>query len=170
MTFKKLVLASLLTAITTTTATTATAATFSTTVDVTKELTPISMVEKSVLTLPQIRVDESTPEDANICSSDGTDWHPGKNYCTGAASHGVYTITGSAFSSIRVVFPTSPIVQDGLSFTGFAEAGWGPATHYTIGADGTYDVIVRGYLAVSDRDLVTTKAYVFDFDLTTTYN
>ena len=147
----------------------ASAESFSTTVDVTKVLTPITIQQKVQMVLPQISVDESTPVDTALCETTNTDWHPGKNYCSTTGINGVYTVSGSAFATAYVTVPSIGIQKDGFTFQAFGMASGTSDVTFAFDNAGKFDLELRGRMTLNDLSLVTTKAYVFDFDLVSTY-
>ena len=148
---------------------TASAANFSTAFDVTKTLTPITLAQKTAMVLPSVTVDQGTPVSVPLCATTGADFHPGKGYCNGNTSNGVYTISGAPHATLSVTFPTAPIYKDGFSFRGYSTISAGQVHALDTDAAGNLDVEIEGHLYLEDLSLVTSKAYVIDFPLTAVY-
>lgn len=147
----------------------ASAESFSTSVDVTKVLTPISISQTTQMVLPQITVDISTPVNTALCETTNTDWHVGKNYCSTTGVNGMYRVTGQAHATAHVSVPSLGIAKDGFTFQAFGIANGSTAVPIAFDAAGNFDLELRGRMTLNDLSAVTTKAYVFDFDLVSTY-
>ena len=150
-------------------ATIANAETFSTSADVTKVLTPLSITEKTAMVLPQVQVDESTPDGSVICATYYTPF-PTQNYCTGTGNNGSYTVAGTPFSNVAVTIEqTGNTVTDGISFQAYHTVNNVASRSITLASNGSFDVELRGDMKVNDKAAVVSKTYVFNFDLTAVY-
>lgn len=147
----------------------ASAVTFQTSVDVTKENTPISIAQKTAMVLPAVRIDESSEDGKVICATYYEPF-PGKNYCSGASANGVYTVSGSPHAEVSVAFDQSAAITDGFSFQIYNTMNNAAGGVSTIGADGNVDIEMRGDLKLEDKSAVTSQNYVFDINMTAVYN
>jgi hypothetical protein len=153
---------------------------FSTTIDVVKQVTPVTIEQKKAMVLPTVRIGKNATEGSVICDTIGTRYFPGKQLCLGQSSNAAFVISGAPFAKIQINLPDTPQYKDGLSFRVFRAKGRakGSAKNKTkvdnllanIGKNGRYKIEVIGELTLEDKSKVLATPAMFDFELTAMYN
>lgn len=143
---------------------------FSTTVDVTRQQTPVTVSQVQAMVLPLVTVDKQVKNGRVLCSTNGQ--RPGieKKYCSGTGRNAIFVITGRPQTALNIDLSYDNTNQNGLSFSAQTTDKKGNSNKRMFNANGTYTLEVAGELTLVDKDQVTDEILVFDFDLTAVYN
>lgn len=147
----------------------ASAESFTVGVDVNKVLTPLSITQNAAMVIPTIQVDESLDNGDVLCSS-YYDVHPGKDYCTGTGSNGMFTVNGTPHALVSIVVDnTGNNVVGGLQLNLYAQTNNSQSELKTLDASGASPLQVRGDIVLQDYASVSTANLVFNYNVTATY-